>query len=396
MNWINQSVFLDWELGSLPEINILFGFLLLTSWQGWGPVVIKAFRAMTQVFIATHAWRVANAVIFLAVVLLAIAALALWICEILLLFQPSLNSLFSFIVFTAVAGTDSGVASNATLAAHAVKLPTPTTFTVASLSLHVTLRTTWARPQFRMQRRERLHIGLGLLSITIELLDRNWDKHLDFAFEFVKLALSHYTSGLDRGENWAWVSLFFHLLSFAGLRVHLTQLFNCLVSHLGFLHWRRGLGSFPLGWYDRLSLLRFQFWWFGKQSQLAGTIVIDQLKGRLFMLHLLFPAATVARRLQLFGVLTVHFVVCSGASHCLHLQIRPVDHTLSELGVWGHLAALSWTAFVWRAQTAQLTRQTTDLILDFAFENFTLFHISVRCDSLGMIHGLMEVFKKNR
>ena len=143
----------------------------------------------------------ANAVIFLAVVLLAIAALALWICEILLLFQPSLNSLFSFIVFTAVAGTDSGVASNATLAAHAVELPTPTTFTVASLSLHVTLRTTWARPQFRMQRRERLHIGLGLLSITIELLDRNWDKHLDFAFEFVKLALSHYTSGRDRSEN---------------------------------------------------------------------------------------------------------------------------------------------------------------------------------------------------
>jgi len=79
-------VFLDGDLASLPVVNILFGFLLLTSWQGWGPIVIEAFCAMTEVTITTHARRVANAVIFLAVVLLAIAALALWICEIFLLF----------------------------------------------------------------------------------------------------------------------------------------------------------------------------------------------------------------------------------------------------------------------------------------------------------------------
>ena len=344
-------MFTDWDLASLPEINILFGFLLLTCWQGWSPVVIKAFRAVTEVSITAHAWRVANAVIFLAVVLLAIAALALWICEILLLFQPSLYSIFSFIVFTAVTGTDGWVAGNSTLAAHAVELATPASFTVASLCFIVTLRTTWAtfRLQFRdMQRHERLHIRC-LLSITIRLLCRSWDKHLDFVSQFVKLALSHCASVLDRGENWAWISLFFDLCSFAGLRVHLTQLFNCLVSHLGFLHWRRGLGSFPLGRDNRLGLFRFQFWWQDKQVELAGTIVIDELKGLLFLLDLLLLAATVARRLQQFGVVTVHLVVYSGAGHWLLLEVRPIDHTLSELGVWGHLAALSWTTFVWCA-----------------------------------------------
>ena len=58
------------------------------------------------------------------------------------------------------------------------------------------------------------------------------------------------------------------------------------------------------------------------------------------------------------------------------------------------MAALSWTTFVWRAQTAQLTRQTTDLVSNLAFENFTLFYISVRCDSLGMINGLVKIYKK--
>ena len=70
-----------------------------------------------------------------------------------------------------------------------------------------------------------------------------------------------------------------------------------------------------------------------KQVKLAGTIVIDQLKGRLFLLDLLLLAATVARRLQLFGVLTVNLVVYRWANHCLLMQVRLVDHTLSELGV---------------------------------------------------------------
>ena len=98
-------------------------------------IIVEAFNAMAELWVAVEASIVADAIVFLAVILLAIAAFANFFAHHGLSLLTCLDSFFSFVILASRALTDTWHTCQTLLEADAVQLATLTTLTVTSLDL---------------------------------------------------------------------------------------------------------------------------------------------------------------------------------------------------------------------------------------------------------------------
>ena len=97
--------------------------------------IVEAFNAVAELWVTVEASIMADAIVFLAVILLAIAAFANFLSHHGLSLFTRLDSFFSIIILAPRALTDTRHTCQTLLQAHTVQLATLTTFTVASLDL---------------------------------------------------------------------------------------------------------------------------------------------------------------------------------------------------------------------------------------------------------------------
>ena len=128
---------LDFGFAALSDLRGLLSLPVTIFTRGYRrcTIIVEAFNAVAKVWVAVEASIMADAIVFLAVILLAIAAFANFLSHHGLSLFTCLYSCFWFIILASRALTDTWHTCQTLLEAHAVELTTLTSLTVASLNL---------------------------------------------------------------------------------------------------------------------------------------------------------------------------------------------------------------------------------------------------------------------
>ena len=128
---------LAFRFAALSYLRRLLGltFTIFTHGYRRCTFIVEAFNAVAELWVAVEASIMADAIVFLAVILLAIAAFANFLSHHGLSLLTCLYSFFSLIILASRALTDTRHTCQTLLQAHAVQLATLTTLTVTSLDL---------------------------------------------------------------------------------------------------------------------------------------------------------------------------------------------------------------------------------------------------------------------
>ena len=128
---------LAFRFAALSDLRGLLSLTVTIFTHGYRrcTIIVEAFNAVAELWVAVEASIMADAIVFLAVILLAIAAFANFFAHHGLSLLTCLDSLFSFVILATRALTDTWHTCYTLLEADTVQLATLTTFTVTSLDL---------------------------------------------------------------------------------------------------------------------------------------------------------------------------------------------------------------------------------------------------------------------
>ena len=128
---------LAFRFAALSDLRwlIRLTFTVFTHWNRRCAFIVEAFNAVAELGVTVEASIMADAIVFLAVILLTIAAFANFLTHHGLSLFTRLNSFFSFVILASRALADTQYTCYTLLEAHAIELATLTALTVTSLDL---------------------------------------------------------------------------------------------------------------------------------------------------------------------------------------------------------------------------------------------------------------------